>query len=306
MAASKTTTEYSVKECAVYPLIRDNESGIPLYGKGVQVPGIMTVSLTENMTITPIPGDDTILDTQSSLESVEASVEYNKKSHTLDAIIKGAVHRLLDSESQLIFGGSDQPSKYAMVARCSKVGAGSNADTMLHMFNMSAGTRSGSYANKEAKSNSFDAQLSQISGKILHPDGNDFYCDRIRNSGEAINYDTPIPPLPTATTKPTISSISVAEGDVDVAVAESFDIVFSAEIDADFITSEYFYLKNNATGAVVDATVSKSTVTVTVAPDSNLTLSASYTLVVSKNVADQTNNIPTNDPRDISFTVVAS
>lgn len=304
MAASTETTEFSVKEAVAYALLRDNADGIPTYAKGVKVPGIVGATLTENMTIVPIPGDDTILDTQSSLESVEANIEYNKKSHKLDSLIKGAVHRLLSDESQSILGGSDQPSKYALVLRCTKVSAGSNAACMLHIYNMSAGTRSGAYANKEAKSNSFDAQLSQISGKILHPKGNDFYCDRIVNADTPINYDHPFPPLPAATTTPTISSISVAEGDTDVAVDEAFNIVFSAEIDDDFINNNYFYIKDNDTGAAVPAAVSKSTVTVTVTPSSNLTNSDSYTLIVDKNVSDATNNIPTDDPRAVSFTVV--
>lgn len=307
MAASTQTTEYSVKEAVAYLLISDSAGALPVYGKGKKIPGIVNVSLTENSTITPIPGDGGIIDTQSEPESVELSIEYNKKSHELEQLIKGGIHRLLASESQLVRGGSDQAAKIAMVFRCTKLSAGSNKDVMLHVFNMSVGSTSGAYANKEAKSNSFDAQASQIEGKILHSDGNDIYVDRIRNTAEAIDYDTPLPPLPASTAKTTIASISVADGDDDVAVDEAFTVTFSSAIDSDFINSNYFYIRNNATGALVAATVAQaSPPAVTVTPDSNLSNSASYTLIVDKNVADATNNMPTNDPRAISFTVVGA
>lgn len=305
--ANSVTSVYSVKEAAVFPLLKDQEGELPLYGRGVKIPGIQIVSVTENKTITPLPGDDTILATASSIESVEVSIEHGEKSHNLDAIIKGALHRVLANESQSILGGADQGGDFALVFRGTKLNIGNNTDSVMRLWKLSAGTAGGDTANKAFKTNTFDAQAAQIKGQILHPDANDWYCDSIRDAAAAgaINLKNPYPALPASLAKPTISSISVAEGDDDVAVDESFDVTFSAAIGSDYLNQNYFYVVNRSTGEILDCTVTISTNTVTVNPDADLANSTEYSLVIDKNVANAA-GVATNDPRVITFTTVAA
>lgn len=307
MAAITRTAVYSVKEAAVFPLLIDVEGKLPVYGRGVKCPAIQTVNLTENLTQTSLPGDGTIVDTQAEIDSVELSIEHGQVDHVMKAIVQGGLHRLLDDESQYIFGGSDQGNIFALVFRATKLGA-PGADYIIRVWKLTAGTSGSNSANKQHKTNTFDAQASQLQGKVLHVAGNDWYVESVRSSNSAgvIDLTNPFPTLPTAYTALTVESVSVSEGDNDVAVDEAFTVEFSEPVDSKYVTSDYFFVVNRKTGQILDCTVSQTTDTVTVTPDADLTLSGEYALVVNKNVASAANKIALNQNLTISFTVVAS
>lgn len=307
MSANSKTTVFSVKEAYAFPLLQDIEGQRPVFGRGTKIYGIQNISKTENLAIVNCPGDGTNIDSQSEIESIELSIEYGKMSHSLDTLIKGGLHRLQANESQHILGGSDQGKKFCLKFRASKLGA-PGCDYVLTIFSVVAGTNARSNANKEFQTNTFDASAAQIAGKVFHPDGNDWYIEQVRSSAlvEAIDSSNPFPDLPAALTALTVASTSVAEGDAAVAVNASPAITFSAAVDDLYVNSDYFYIVAGDGSGIVPAAVTRSTVTVTINPTSNFTLSGAYTIVVDPSVASATNGIALNKTVLINFTVVAS
>lgn len=305
MAANTRTTVFSVKEAYVYPLLRDVEGELPLYGRGIKCPAIQTVSLTENLTTVNCPGDGTNVDSQSEIDSLEMSIEHGQLDHVLNAIVKGGLHRILASESQYIFGGSDQGNQFCLAFRATKLGA-PGADYVLRVWKLVAGTSSKNMANKEYKQNTFDATASQVQGKILHVNGNDWYLESIRNSSNNIDPASPYPTLPTAYTALTVSSTSITEGDDDIAASASPTVTFSEAVGSDYVNSNYFYLVDRVTGAMVPASVSQATATVTINPTGDLTASRKYSLVVLKSVASSANGMGLGANLVINFQVAAS
>lgn len=305
MAANTRTSVFSVKEAYVFPLLRDVEGELPLYGRGVKCPAIQTVSLTENLTTVNLPGDGTNVDSQSEIESVELSIEHGQLDHVLNAIVKGGLHRILTSESQYVFGGSDQGNQFCLAIRATKLGA-PGADYVLRVWKLVAGTSSKNIANKEFKQNTFDATASQLQGRVLHVSGNDWYLESIRNTSTDIDAASPFPALPAAVTPLTVSSASIDEGDTDVAASASPTVTFSEAIAADYVNSNYFYLVDRVTGSIVPAAVSQATATVTINPTSNLTASRAYSLVVLRSVASAANGMGLGSNLVINFTVAGA
>ncbi len=304
MAASSSTTVFSVKEAWAFPLLQDKEGQKPVYGRGVRILGIQNIAKTENLTIVNCPGDGTNIDAQSEIESIELSIEYGKMSHELDCLIKGGLHRLLANESQHILGGSDQGRKFCLKFRATKLGV-PGADYLLTIWSVVAGTNARSNANKEFQTNSFDAQASQIAGKILHPEANDWYLEQVRSSTivEPINPATPFPTLPASLTPLTLTAQSIAEGASDVLPSVSPTLTFSGPIDAGYVTSDYFYIVAGDGSGIIPAAVSQATNTVTVNPTADLVDGKSYSLIVEPSVAS--GGVALNRSIVVNFTVDA-
>lgn len=304
MAANTRTTVFSVKEAYVYPLLRDVEGELPLFGRGIKCPAIQTVSLSENLTTVNCPGDGTNVDSQSEIDSVELSIEHGQLDHVLNAIVKGGLHRLLPTESQYIFGGSDQGNQFCLAVRATKLGA-PGCDYVLRVWKLVAGTSSKNIANKEFKQNTFDATASQVQGRILHANGNDWYLEQVRNTSTNIDPASPYPTLPSAYTALTVASTSVEEGDDDFVASASPSITFSAAVADEYVNGNYFYIVDRVTGQMVPAVVSQATATVTVNPDTNLTAGRKYSLVALRSVASAATRVALGTTLVINFQVAA-
>jgi hypothetical protein len=304
---SSVTTVFSVKEAWAYPLLQDVEGALPVYGLGKRIYGIQNISRTENLAIVPQPGDGTVIDTQSEVESVELSAEYGKMSHSLDTLIKGGLHRIATSESQHIFGGSDQGGKFCLKFRATKLGA-PGCDYVITMYALVAGTTARGSENKAFQTNTFDMQASQLAGKVLHPDGNDWYIEQVRDPAavEAIDPLNALPTLPSAFTALTIASTSIAEAAVDVAITASPTVTFSEALAAAYVNDNYFYLVAKDGSGIVPAAVSQATATVTVNPTASLVNSTEYVLVVDASVASAANLMALGARFELNFTTVAA
>lgn len=300
------TTVFSVKEAWAYPLLQDQEGKLPVYGRGKRIYGIQSITRTENLTIVPQPGDGTVIDSQSEVESVEFSAEYGKLSHSLDTLIKGGLHRITANSSQHIFGGTDQGGKFCLKFRATKLGA-PGCDYVITVYSLVAGTSSRGNENKAFMTNTFDMQASQLAGKVFHPLGNDWYIEEVRDPGAASNISetSPLPTLPSAFTALTISSWSAAEGADDIEPDADLTVTFSEAIAAAYVNDNYFYLVNKSNSTIVPATVSQETATVKVNPTANLTALGEYVFVVDPSVASAANLIALGSRGERNFKIKA-
>lgn len=306
MPATPRTSVFSVNECYAYPLLSDAEGELPIYGRGVKCPAIQTISVTKNYTTETLPGDDTIVDTQSSFESLEASVEYGQLDHVLKSIIEGGLNRLLPNESQYIFGGTDLGAQFALKFRATKLGAGAGKDYVVTLWKCTAGTASGDTANASFKTNSFDVSAARLEGKILHPLGNDFELEQVREAGAAglIDPNTPIPALPASAVQPTVTT-NVDGGTLVAASPATITATFSLEIADAYLDPAYFQVVNLATGAIITIGAPEKNATPTIVEiDANITNGQDYALVIDKNVATDTNLVPLGETKLIRFSGV--
>lgn len=93
MAISTTTKLYAVEDCKISQLTADSAgSASATYAASVDVPGIREVGFSGDMTSVELRGDNTLLDSNSSLSSITISVEHAKLSQdVLDIILGGSV-----------------------------------------------------------------------------------------------------------------------------------------------------------------------------------------------------------------------
>jgi hypothetical protein len=90
MPVTHITKVFAAKDCKLWPLTAD-VSGAPTYGTGVDVPGLKTVTITGDVNSVELRGDNTKLDSASTMGGVSVSLEFAKLSlDVLSAIFTAA------------------------------------------------------------------------------------------------------------------------------------------------------------------------------------------------------------------------
>lgn len=80
MAQTTVTKVFAAKDCKLWPLTADPSGGSPTYGTGVDVPGLKTVAITGDVNTVELRGDNTRLDSSSSMTGITVAVEFAKLS----------------------------------------------------------------------------------------------------------------------------------------------------------------------------------------------------------------------------------
>ncbi|KRV48782.1 phage tail protein [Wenjunlia vitaminophila] len=92
MPLSRVTKIYSVQDAKISALTADPSGGSPTYGTPIDVPGIQEMTITGEIEVKTLRGDNTKLATNSALTNVQVSVTHAKLSlDVLAAILGGAV-----------------------------------------------------------------------------------------------------------------------------------------------------------------------------------------------------------------------
>lgn len=84
MPLSHSTKVYAVKDAKIAPLTADPEGGTTTYGSLIDVPGIRTVGVGGDIENIELRGDQTLLDSDTFLNSITVEFEYAKLN--LDAL----------------------------------------------------------------------------------------------------------------------------------------------------------------------------------------------------------------------------
>ena len=106
---------------------------------------------------------------------------------------------------------------------------------------------------------------------------------------------TPDPTTPTVT-------LSINDGDTDVAVDSTLVIEFSESIDVDTVTNSSFYLSNGSSNVVGTITYNSDFIIFTFTPDSNLEYSTEYTAYLTSSIKSR--HGATLVANQISFTTI--
>lgn len=89
MAISHVTKVFATKDAKVSKLTADVDGGSTTYATAVDVPGIRSVSLDGDINTVELRGDQTLLDSDSTLNSITVNFEYAKLSLDVLAVMLG-------------------------------------------------------------------------------------------------------------------------------------------------------------------------------------------------------------------------
>lgn len=92
MPISRVTKLYSVQDAKISPLTADPAGGTATYGTPLDVPGIQEMSISGEIEVKTLRGDNTKLATNSAITNIQVAVTHAKVSlDVLAAIVGGAV-----------------------------------------------------------------------------------------------------------------------------------------------------------------------------------------------------------------------
>ncbi|MFI8865344.1 phage tail protein [Streptomyces sp. NPDC053707] len=72
------TKLYAVEDCKIFPLLSDPDGGTPVYGEGVDVPGIKAMEISGDVEVKQLRGDNTLLDSDAEISNVTVSYPHAK------------------------------------------------------------------------------------------------------------------------------------------------------------------------------------------------------------------------------------
>lgn len=91
MPVTHVSKVFAAKDCKLWPLTADTSPSTLTYGTGVDVPGLKTVGISGDVNSVELRGDNTKLDSASSMSNVSVSLEFAKLSlDVLSAIFAAA------------------------------------------------------------------------------------------------------------------------------------------------------------------------------------------------------------------------
>lgn len=91
MPLSPVTKVFAAKDAKLFPLTADPAGGSPTYGTGIDVPGLKTVTISGDVNTAELRGDNTKLDSQSTLGNITVAMEFAKLSHAILSAVLNAV-----------------------------------------------------------------------------------------------------------------------------------------------------------------------------------------------------------------------
>lgn len=86
---SHVSKVFAVRDAAVRPLLTDPAGGSATYGDRIDVPGIKSVTISGDIEVKELRGDNMLLDSDSTLTNVQAEFEYAKLSLDVLAVMFG-------------------------------------------------------------------------------------------------------------------------------------------------------------------------------------------------------------------------
>lgn len=91
MPLSHVTKVFAAKDAKLWPLTADPAGGSPTYGTGIDVPGLKTVTISGDVNTAELRGDNTKLDSSSTLGNITVAMEFAKLSFDiLSAVLAAA------------------------------------------------------------------------------------------------------------------------------------------------------------------------------------------------------------------------
>lgn len=176
MPISRVTKLYSVQDAKISALTADPTGGSPTYGTPIDVPGIQEMSISGEIEVKTLRGDNSKLATNSALSSVEVAVTHAKLSlDVLVAILGGTATDTGTTPAQKstwdLTGATATfpPFKLEGVTPPNGVDiVGGDLHWVLHKLTLSAFPDLG-FANEDFRVVSFTAQADPLlsNGKLL-------------------------------------------------------------------------------------------------------------------------------------------
>lgn len=90
MPISHVSKVFAAKDAKLWPLTADPAGGSPTYGTGIDVPGLKTVTITGEVNTVSLRGDNSLLDSASSMGGIEVEMEFAKMSLDILAAVFAA------------------------------------------------------------------------------------------------------------------------------------------------------------------------------------------------------------------------
>lgn len=92
MPLSHITKFYAVSDAKIFKVTADPSGGTVTYGSAVDIPGIKSVTITGEVTNAELRGDNTLIESNSTLSAISVSFEYAKLNFdALTVMLGGAV-----------------------------------------------------------------------------------------------------------------------------------------------------------------------------------------------------------------------
>lgn len=121
MPISRVTKLYAVSDAKIAPLLSDPAGGTPSYGAGIDVPGIKSMEISGDVEVRELRGDNTLLDSDSTLTNVTVSFPHAKLSlDVMVALLGGDVTDAGTTPSQTTtwdLGSDAKPMPFRLIGK---------------------------------------------------------------------------------------------------------------------------------------------------------------------------------------------
>jgi hypothetical protein len=129
MPVTSTTISkwYAITDAKIFPLLSDPPEGVPTYGTPIDVPGVKSLIISGSTDTKELRGDNTLLDTDTVITSMDGTMEYAKLDLELQALLVGGttMEQAAPPAQAWDWGTSD----YATVGSWMIIGRTPSADT---------------------------------------------------------------------------------------------------------------------------------------------------------------------------------
>ena len=277
---------YSVKEAVVRPLLTDDPSSTtgPTYGDYVPVTGIQKIGTNMNVDQQKLPGEDTILAIEGSLEEMAVTLEYGKLNPEALAVMAGAAY-WAESTGEKVAIHEDSGSSYVQLkVRCTKIGS-TGQDVVLDFPKIKCAGLQRDLGQRAFGTNQTNASaaLTESTQEVII-DGTPTYKRVIYIENRR---DTAAALYSVGTVAPTFTSVPTS-GAGSVAVGSSVVLTWSKELAGNTVNKYTCRIKKTSDSSLVTATVTLvnngASTTVTIDPASNLAAATGYTVDLSSKI----------------------
>lgn len=291
---------YNVKQLAVAPIISDPTGGTsgPVYGKRERWFGSQSVNVNLNQEQTTLLGDGIPLDSQSSLDAVEISVEAARVTPEVEAMIYNMARNKTPDEDSLIFHEDSGAAYVGLWAMTDKVGR-NGENVVLWLPRVTFASLQRNQAQRAYRTNQFSGQaLFTESSYPIETVNSDNELETIY---KRIIMKETNNKVSASLVEPTVGALTLVTANITGhSISANISVQLSRTLRRNTV-NRYTVLFRTAVGATpvahlaTFATTTDTDDTIVINPSSNLSGATSYHVIIKSAVEDEDGNTPAAD-----------
>lgn len=301
---------YNVKQLAVAPIISDPVGGTagPIYGKRERWFGAQSINVNLNQEQVTLLGDGIPLDSQSSLDAVEVSVEAARVTPEVEAMIYNMARNKTPDEDSLIFHEDSGAAYVGLWAMTDKVGR-NGENVVLWLPRVTFASLQRNQAQRAYRTNQFSGQaLFTESSYPIETVNND---NQVATIYKRIIMKESNNKVSSNLVDPTVGALTLVTSTITGhPIASNISVQLSRTLRRNTVNRYTVLFQTNVGSTPVPfsatfATTTEDDDTIVINPTSNLSLSTTYKVIIKSVVEDEDGNTPASDLQ-LNVTTAAS